>query len=111
MLRVLDHGPGSLRVVMFSPPSRCSMTSIVESRPLASWNAARVMPSISTRKLKLPYGSLRACHGRASLSGLRSTSRAALPDADADDDELGRIARAHADLDVQAAERAARRTG
>jgi hypothetical protein len=46
--------PGSLRSVVFSPPSRCSITSIVESKPLTSWNAARVMPSISTRKLKLP---------------------------------------------------------
>ena len=28
-----------------------------------------------------------------------------MPDADADDDELGRVRRLHADLDVQAAER------
>ena len=43
------------------------------------------------------------CHRRSPFT-TSVTSRAAVPDADADDDELGRIARAHADLDVQAAE-------
>ena len=53
--------PGSLRMT-FSAPDRYSITAVSLSRPLTSLNAARATPSISTRKLKPLYGSLR-CGG------------------------------------------------
>src|SRR6185436_13248717 len=51
--------PGSFRTVEGSPPSRYSITSISTRRPVHSENPASAIPSISTRKLKFLYGSLR----------------------------------------------------
>ena len=51
--------PGSLCTVVLSPPSRVSITSVVEPRPVQSVKLAWEMPSISTRKLKLRMKSTR----------------------------------------------------
>ena len=52
--------PGSLRTVLvLSLPARYSMTSVSLPSPLTCLNAAIVIPSISTRKLKPVYGSSR----------------------------------------------------
>src|SRR5262249_15857109 len=91
---------------MLLPPSRCSITSMVESKPLTSWNAARVIPSITTWKLKLPYGSLRspvAMVVSSPESGFGDVG-AARPDADADDDEFRGEGGIDSDLEGQSAE-------
>src|SRR5215216_875619 len=49
--------PGSFRGVLFSPPSRYSIGSVVAPNPEQSLKPACVIPSSSTRKLKLRYGS------------------------------------------------------
>src|SRR4030095_13686298 len=69
------------------------------------------MPSISTRKLKLLYGSTRC---PVAMSGLLSCLRlgyfrSALEDADAHDDELSGICRSHSYLDVQSSKRLLRK--
>jgi hypothetical protein len=64
--------PGSLRMTG-SAPERYPMTAVSLSRPLTSLNAARAIPSISTRKLNALYGSLR-CGG--AMNDLLSTTRA-----------------------------------
>ena len=46
--------------LVLSPPSRISMTSVVEPRPVHSVKLAWAMPSISTRKLKLRTKSTRS---------------------------------------------------
>src|SRR4051812_24302592 len=97
--------PGSLRGVALSPPSRCSITSIAESKPLHSWKPACVMPVISTRKLKFAYGSTRFAVAMAVSSGLDGL-RLAVEQGDAHDDELGGPDRRDAHLDEQLAERA-----
>src|SRR4051812_50218816 len=89
------------------------MTSIVESRPETSWNAAWAIPSISTRKLNPPYGSTRwpGADIRRSSPSAFADFAAAVPQADADDDELGGPHGRHLDLDEQPAQGAARRRG
>src|SRR5262245_36282021 len=86
------------------PPSGFSITSTVEPSPVHSRKCAWLSPSIATRKRKLECGSIRAAVAIDAPSDL-GDARAAGPDTDAHDDELGRIRRSHADLDRQVAER------
>src|SRR3954462_6498927 len=65
------------------------------------------MPSIFTRKLKLAYGLRRWPGADMPRSSLALADLGAVGrDPDPDDDELGRVGRPHADLDVEPPERA-----
>src|SRR6266478_3758958 len=51
--------PGELRLVLGSPPSRCSTTSVVRPSPPTLLTPATYLPSHFTRNLKFLYGSNR----------------------------------------------------
>src|SRR5215207_1538926 len=51
--------PGDFRDVDGSPPSRCSMTSVVRLSPLTLLTPATYLPSHFTRNLRFLYGSNR----------------------------------------------------
>src|SRR3989442_8477947 len=92
--------PASFR--MAPPPSRCSITSMLDSRPLHSWNAATCRPSISTRKLKLRNGSTGLpVLAMSALQSALGNLGAAVPEPDAHDDEFRRPDWRDLDLDVQ----------
>src|SRR6266849_301918 len=51
--------PGDLRLLLGSPPSRCSTTSVVRLSPPTLLTPATYLPSHFTRNLKFLYGSHR----------------------------------------------------
>src|SRR4051794_27134512 len=92
-------GPGSLRLVVLSPPSRYSIGSALAPNPEQSVKPAWVIPLISTRKLKLRYGSTRfpvaiVASARSARSGRRDLGELRDPE----DHELGGLDRGHPDL-------------
>src|SRR6266540_2229507 len=92
--------PGDLRDVLGSPPSRCSMTSVVRLSAEHLLTPATYFPSHLTRYLKVLYGSKRlgltVNWAMAALLGLDLPGELLDPD----DDELGRLERCEADEDV-----------
>src|SRR2546421_4144626 len=101
--------PGFLRLVLGSPPSRCSTTSVVRLSPPTLLTPATYFPSHLTRNLKFLYGSNRcALTANCGAAMVSSCSCALILNFDltghllqVEDHELGRLewCESHDDVD------------
>src|SRR5205823_12875156 len=92
--------PGDLRLMLGSPPSRCSTTSVVRFSAVTLLTPATYRPSHFTRNLKFLYGSSRVALTVNWATMFSSDLELARELLDMDQDELSGFEGGEADQDV-----------